>query len=162
VSGDDRSWIDREKKSFSELDRQRREGRSNEERRPTDQATRQRSAAATKQYLREVQGAFAGGRKAEVEKLAGAMRDAHGTPGLADACRAYQAIAGLPDSAPLISLYLDTRDRELILAGLAALRAGREKASVKVTSGLRSQLRTFSEDRDDEIAEAAGELLEGL
>jgi len=80
VSGDDRSWVDREKKSFSELDRQRREGRGDGERRPGGKAAEQRSQAATKQYLQEIEGAFSGGKKAEAEKLAGAMRDAHGTP----------------------------------------------------------------------------------
>jgi hypothetical protein len=162
VSGDDRSWNDGGKRSFSELDRLRREGRSDGERRPRGKDAQERSKAGTKQYLREIDGAFAGGLKAEVEKLATAMRDAHGTPGLADACRAYQEAAGLPSSAPLISLFLDSGERELILAGLAALRESRDESGVKVTSSLRSQLRMLAEDPDDETAETAAELLEGL
>ena len=163
MSGDDdRSWLDREKKSFSELDRQRREGRGDGEPRPRGKAAEQRSKAATKQYLNEIEGAFAGGKKAEAKKLGDAMRDAHGTPGLADACRAYQEAVGLPDSAPLISLFLDSGERELILAAFDAFREGRDRAALTVTSSLRSQLRMFAEDSDDEIAETAEELLEAL
>jgi len=62
----------------------------------------------------------------------------------------------------LISLFLDSGERELILAGFNALREGQGGAGLKVTSSLRSQLRMFAEDPDDEIAETAEELLEGL
>jgi len=160
VSGDDRSWIDREKKSFSELDRQRREGRSSGEQQPRGKAARERSEAATKQYLKDIDGVFSRGTKAEIEKLASAMRDALGTPGLADACRAYLAAAGLPEEAPLISLFLDAGEPELVLLGLSALRSGCESGTVKLTGSLRSQLRILAEDADNEVAETAEELLE--
>jgi hypothetical protein len=162
VSGDDRSGSDREKPSFSELDRRRRERRSSGEQAPRSKAARERSEEATKQYLKEIDGLFSHGDKAEVERLVAAMRDAHGTPGLADACRAYHDAAGLPGEAPLISLFLDTGVPELILLGFAALRAGHESGSLKVTSSLRSQLRILSQDSDDEVAETAEELLESL
>jgi hypothetical protein len=162
VSGDDRSWTDREKRSFSELDRLRRERRSPDEPRPRSKAAQERAAAATKLYVKEIDGLFSKGGKAENERLAAAMRDAHGTPGLADACRAYQQAAGLPGEASLISLFLDTGEPEMILIGLEALRIGRENETVKVTSGLRSQLRILSEDADDQVAEAAEDLLEAL
>jgi hypothetical protein len=159
VSGDDRSWMDREKKTFSELDRQRRERRPSEERRPQTKAAQERAAAATKQYIKEIDGVFSGGKKAEFEQLKAAMRDAHGTPRLADACRAYHDAAGLPREVSLISLFLDTGDAALILMGLEALRIGHEKGTAKVTSGLRSQLRILSEDAVDAVAEAAEDLL---
>jgi len=162
MSGDDRSWVDREKKSFSELDRQRRERRPSDEHRPRGKAAQERSEAATKQYLKDIDGAFSHGNKAEIERLADAMRDAHGTPGLADACRAYHEAAGPPGAAPLISLFLDTGEPELILLGFGALRTGCENGSVKPTSSLRSQLRILSEDSDDEVAETAEELLDAL
>jgi hypothetical protein len=162
VSGDDRSWMDREKRSFSELDRQRRERRSSDEHRPQGKAAQERAAAATKQYVREIDGLFSQGNKAELERITAAMRDAHGTPGLTDACRVYHQAVGLPGEASLISLFLDTGEPEMILVGLEALRIGHEKGSVKVTSGLRSQLRILSEDADDEVAEAAEELLDAL
>jgi len=162
VSGDDRSWVDREKKSFSELDRQRREGRGVSDDRPRGKQAEERSAAATKQYLKAADGIFSGGSKAEVARLGTAMRDALGTPGLADACRAYHAMAGPPAEASLISLFLDSGERDVILLGLNALESARASAAVEITGGLRSQLRTFEQDSDDEIAESAEALLESL
>ena len=162
MSGDDRSWVDREKRSFSELDRQRRERRSSDEHRPQGKAAQERAAAATKQYVREIDGLFSKGNKAELERITAAMRDAHGTPELADACRVYHQAAGLPGEASLISLFLDTGDPEMILVGLEALRTGHANGTLKVTSGLRSQLRILSEDADDEVAETAEELLDTL
>lgn len=162
MSGDDRSWADREKKSFSELDRQRREGRSDTEHRPRGKAAEERAAAAAKQHLKAADGIFSGGGKAEVGRLETAMRDALGTPGLADACQAYHEKAGLPTEASLISLFLDAGDREVILFGLQALEAARASASIEKTGSLRSQLRTLAEDSDDEIAETAEDLLAAL
>ena len=162
MSGDDRSWMDREKRSFSELDRLRRERRSSGEQRPRGKAAQERSEAATKQYVKEIDGLFSKGNKAELERITTAMRDAHGTPGLADACRVYHRTVGLPDEASLISLFLDTGEPELILVGLEALRTSHGKGTLKVTSGLRSQLRILSESADDEVAEAAEEFLDAL
>ena len=162
MSGDDRSWMDREKRSFSELDRLRRERRSSGERRPQGKAAQERAQAATKQYMKEIDGIFSKGSKADLERITTAMRDAHGTPGLADACRAYHQMAGLPDEPPLISLFLDTGEPELILVGFEALRIGHENGTVKVTGGLRSQLRILSEDANDAVAEGAEELLDVL
>ncbi len=45
MSGDDRSWVDREKRSFSELDRQRRERRPSDENRPQSKAAQERALA---------------------------------------------------------------------------------------------------------------------
>jgi len=162
VSRDDRSWTERDKLSFSELDRRRRERSASDERRPRGKAAQERAQAASKQYLKEIDGIFSGGNKAEVEKLAAAMRDAHGTPALADACRAYLSAAGAPTAAPLISLFLDAGEPEIILAGLEALRLASAGGAVKVTGGLRSQLRILAEDADDAVAEAAEDLLGAL
>jgi hypothetical protein len=162
MSGDDKSWADREKLSFSELDRRRREGGSGGDREPRSEAARERSAAASKQYQKEIDGLFAGGSKADRDRLGSAMRDAHGTPGLADACRAYHASCGLPDDLPLISLFLDTGEPELVLLGYAALRAGGEAGAITLSGSLRSQLLILAEDPDDSVAEGAEELLEVL
>ena len=162
MSGDDRSWNDGDKLSFSERDRRRREGRSSDAPRPGGKQTQARADAAAKQYVKAIDGIFSGGSKAEIEKLARAMRDAHGSPGLADACRAYRDATGLPREAFLISLFLDTGDPELILAGFEALRASHDSGIVKLTGGLRSQLRILSEDANDDVAEGAEELLSEL
>lgn len=158
MSGDDRSWNDGDKLSFSERDRRRREGR-NDEARPRSEAGQQRAATATKQYLRQIDGLFTAGEKRVIGELATAMRDAHGTSALPDACRAYRDAAGMPSDASLISLFLDTGDSELVLAGFDALRAVREQGGLKLTAGLRSQLRILSEGPDDAVAEGAEDLL---
>jgi hypothetical protein len=160
VGRDDRSWQDREKLSFSERDRRRREGGPSDRPAPQDEASRERNAAATRQYLKGIEGVFSQGKKSEIAELASAMQDAHGTPGLADACRAYRAVAGLPEQRALISLFLDAGDRELILAGFEALRAAHERGQLKLTGGLQSQLRILAEDADDDVAEGAEGLLE--
>jgi len=162
MSGDDRSWVDREKKSFSELDRQRREGPGGSDDRPRGKKAEERSAAAAKQYLKAADGVFSGGSKAEIAKLSAAMRDALGTPDLADACRAYHEKAGLPGEASLVSLFLDSGEREVILLGFSALESARAGDSIEVTGSLRSQLRMLEQDSDDEIAESAEALLETL
>jgi hypothetical protein len=162
VSGDDKNWLDREKPSFAELDRRRREGRSEDAREPRNRAERERSDAAAKQHLKQADGVFAGGKRVEHERLAAAMRDAHGTPALADACRAYHEAASLPEDPRLASLFLDAGDREVILLGYEALRAGAEKGTITLSGSLRSQLRILAEDSDDAVADGAEELLEAL
>jgi hypothetical protein len=157
---DDRpSWVEREKKSFSELDRMRRERRSGGEQRPRGAADQARATQATKQYVKQIDGIFSAGKREEQEKLAQAMRDARGTPGLADACRAYRDAVGLPVDARHISCFLDAADRELVVDGLEALRQAHEAGDFEVTAGLRTQLRMLAEDPDDEVAERAEELI---
>jgi len=162
VSGDDRSWNDGDKLSFSERDRRRRERRSSDGSRPQGKADAARAEAAAKQYIKAIDGIFSKGSKAEVEKLARAMREAHGSPDLANACRAYRDGAGLPKDAFLISLFLDSGDVELILAGFEALRASHDSGIVKLTGGVRSQLRILSEHANDDVAEGAEQLLREL
>jgi len=163
MSSDDKGWLDREKPSFAELDRRRREGGgSGDTREPRSRAERERSDTASKQYLKEVDGLFAGGNKAECERLATAMRDAHGTPALADACRAYHAAGGSLEDPRLASLFLDAGESEVILLGFEALRKGAENGTVTLSGSLRSQLRILAEDSDDAVADGAEELLEAL
>jgi hypothetical protein len=158
---DDRpGFLDREKKSFSELDRQRRERRDGGERRPAGTRGRAREQAATKQYLKQVDSLFSGGRGAELEKLAAAMREARGTPELAAACRAFRDAAGPPTDPRDISCFLDSGDNELVLVGLEAMRAGAEAGTLEIAAGLRTQLRMLAQDSDDAVAETAEELLE--
>jgi len=160
---DDRpSWVERDKKSFSELDRMRRERRSGPEPSPQSPAAQARAAQATKQYVKQIEGTFSSGKKERLEKLAQAMRDARGTPGLADACRAYRNALGLPADARHISCFLDAGDRELVVDGLEALRQAHQAGGLEVTPGLRTQLRMLAEDPDDEVAERAEELIELL
>jgi hypothetical protein len=159
MNGNDDERGDRPKLSWSELDKRRDKPRSHtNERRPRGAAAEARAASATQSYLKKLdQQLFAKGRSATPKsRLADAVRDALGTPGLDDACRAYLAEAGPPAEAALVAAFLDARDRELRLAALGAL-AGADR--VVLTSGLRSQLRVLSEGPDDELAERAEEIL---
>jgi hypothetical protein len=160
MSGRDDERGDRPKLSWSELDKRRDKPRSHtSERRPRGAAAEARAASATQSYLRKLdQQLFAKGGKNATPKgrLADAVRDALGTPGLDDACRAYLAEIGPPVEAALVAAFLDARDREIRLAALEAL-AGADR--VAVTSGLRSQLRVLAEGSDDELAERAEEIL---
>ena len=158
MSGDDRSWNDGDKLSFSERDRRRREGRPSQERRPKG-VSKAKEEAVTKQYIKQLDGLFSktkGG--AEVEQLGAAIREAHGTSGLADACRQYREVAGFPEDAGLLGMFLDSGDPELVVGGLKALQTACEAGGFKASGGLRSQIRMLAEDPDDEVAELAEEL----
>jgi len=155
VTGDDRSWNDGDKLSFSERDRRRREGPSSQERRPKG-VSKAKEAAVTKQYIKQLDGLFSktkGG--AEVEQLGAAVRAAHGRSGLADACRQYREVAGFPEDAALLGMFLDSGDDELVVGGLKALRAACDAGGFKASGGLRSQVRMLAEAPDDEVAELA-------
>ena len=165
MSGDDDrpSFLEREKKSFSELDRARREGSSSGERRPGSPKAQARASAAARQYLKHIDALFAeknGG--AEGARLAHELLEARGTPGLADACRAYREGVGVPAKAPEISCFLDAGETQLVRAGLEALGAAWDAGALKITPGLRSQVRMLAQESDDAVAEAAEELLERI
>jgi hypothetical protein len=162
VSRDDRSWNDGDKLSFSERDRLRREGGKSEDRKPRG-ASKAKVESATKQYIKQLDGLFTekkGG--VEAQNLEAAVRAAHGTSKLAAACREYVEALGLPSEGALIGMFLDTGDTELVVGGLRALTEGSQSGELEVSSGLRSQVRMLAEDPNDEIAELAEELAEGL
>ncbi len=162
MTGDDRSWNDGEKLSFSERDRRRREGRVSREDRPKG-VSKAKQEAVTKQYVKQLDGLFSktkGG--AEVDKLTAALRAAHGTSGLADACRQYREVAGFPEDAALLGMFLDSGDAELVVGGLKALQAACEAGGFKASGGLRSQIRMLAEDPEDEVAELAEALVARL
>lgn len=158
MSGDDRD--ERPRKSWREIDQARDGSRHvSAEPRPRGAAAEARSRQAAKQYLKEIDGLFSGDPGgAEGEKLAQAVRDAHGTPALADACIAYRDAVGYPSDPSLASIFLDVGQRELRLGALEALLARRPQA---LPAGLCSQLRLLAEEADDEIAGAAEDLLHG-
>jgi hypothetical protein len=163
MSGDDDrpGFLDREKKSFSELDRLRRERRGPAEGRSASPAQRARLESAKKQYVKAIDAIFSKGKGgAEGERLAQAVRDARGTPELAAACRAYRDAVGAPADAGLIACFLDAGETEIVLAGLESLRAAREAGRVELGAGLRTQLRMLVQSPDDGVAGAAEELLE--
>ena len=157
---DDRDRDERPRKSWREIDRLRDKSRPPSERRPRGKAAEARAKAATQQYIKGLDALFSNApRESEGERLARAMRDAHGSPELAPACRAYAEVMGVPRDPSLLALFLDSDDRELVVAGLQALTAAFDAAELEVSSGLRAQLGVLAEDPDDETAELAEELL---
>jgi hypothetical protein len=158
VSGEDRP-----KRSWREIDQMRDGTRPRSERRPRGKEAEAQSAEATKEYLKEIDKIFVtsqGG--AEGERLAKAMRDAHGTPGLADACRAFREAIGMPSEASLLALFLDTGDPDLVVRALKQLLEIHQRGELELSSGLSSQLRVLEQDFNDAVAEAAEDLLEQL
>ena len=88
------------------------------------------------------------------------MREAHGTPELPAACRAYRDAAGLPDDPALLGLFLDCGESELVVAALDAMIPRVEAREVELSKGQQSQLRTLAMGSDDAVADAAEALLE--
>jgi hypothetical protein len=164
MNGDDErpDYLDREKKSFSEIDRARRERRDSGSEGPRSPAPRARSERATQQYLESADSIFSGGKHGEAKARAGALLEARGTPELAGACRAYLDAVGAPTELRLVSCFLDAGERGLVLEGLSALEAAREAGTLEAGAGLRTQLRGLADDSDDEVAGRAEDLLDGM
>lgn len=154
---------DRPKRTFSELDRMRREGGGPGEPRPRGKAAEARARQATSAYLKEADKIFASGQGgAEGERLAAEIRQSHGTPELAGACRAYLEAVGPPRDPSLLSLFLDSGESELVVTALQTLLELRREGALEPTAGLRSQLRVLEQGFDDAVAEAAEDLLAEL
>jgi hypothetical protein len=154
---------EREKLSFSELDRRRREKERGGEDRPRGPGAQARSKEATASYLKEVDKLFSSAKGgAAGEALAKAVRDAHGTPALTEACRALRDAIGLPDDAGLLSMFLDADDPTLVVEALRALAAGHEAGRLEISRGVKSQLRVLEQSSDDDVAYEAEELLARL
>jgi len=157
VSGEDR------RRSWKEIDQRRDGARQSDERRPRGKAAEERAAQATKEYIKEIDKLFSvetGG--SEGVALAKAVREAHGTPGLADACRALRDAYGIPRDVDLLSIFLDANDPELVVAALEALLELQRAAELEVGKGLSSQLRILAQDFNNDIADIAEEIVEQL
>jgi hypothetical protein len=155
---------DREKLTFSELDRLRREkDRGSGERRPQGAAAQARSKQATTAYLKEADKLFGSGPGgAAGDSLARAVSESHGTPGFTDACRAYREGVGMPSDASLLSLFLDADDPALVAETIRTLAAAHDAGSVQLSRGIKSQLRVLEQSSDDDVAYEAEELLARL
>ncbi len=158
---DDRERYEREKPSWAEIDKRRDRGRSTRSEHPSGEQARQLAGQQKHNAVRAAEALFAGeGGGAEDATLAKAVRDAHGTPELAQACRDYVATLGVPTRLDLLSVFLDARDRECVLSALEKLGELAAAGGLEVSAGLRSQLRVLSQEPDDDIAGLAEDLLE--
>lgn len=157
---------ERPKLSWSEIDKRRDKPRTraDREQRPRGAAAEARARAAAQQYLKQKGGALFAkhGASGRGEALAAAVRDAQGTAGFAEACRAYLRELGPPREASLCARFLDARDAELVLAGLRGLEGLRAGGALPAGAGLRAQLRMLADDANGEVASAAETLLAAL
>jgi hypothetical protein len=157
VSRDRDEGGERPRPSWREIDRRRDQAGRRAPRDAPAEAAREKAAA--RQARRELDALFAPGGDGRGRELARALRAAHGTPGLAAACRVYLDAAGVPEDPALLAILLDAPDRDVRLAALGALRALRDGGRLAAGPGLRSQLRLLREDADDDVAAAAEDLL---
>lgn len=162
MSGDDER-PEREKRSWREIDARRDGAGGSQERGPRGPAERARADAAAKEYIKSIDGMFSAGQGgADGEALAKAMKDALGTAGLADACRAYRDAVGVPRDEKLLSLFLDSGDTQIVVDAIEALSGLLESEGARLSAGQKSQLRTLALGSDDAVADAAEDLLEQL
>jgi hypothetical protein len=153
MGGDDR------KLTYSERDRLRREGGGSQG--PRGGQAREVERIRVDVALGQAESIFAGDKGGEEGKaLADAVRAAHGTPELPQACRAYIDALGPPKTVELSSIFLDAGEKELSLLILDELLSQKEAGSLELEGGIKSQVRILSEDFDDDLASRAEELLE--
>jgi hypothetical protein len=151
---------DRPKLTYSERDKLRREGGQGGGP-PRSQRAQQEQANATRSALEQAGSLFSPGKGgAEGAQLETAIRDSHGTPAFVAACQAYLDQVGVPDDPSLLTLFLDSGDRGLLVPALEKLLELKNAASLQVGAGLRNQLRVLEQDRDDTVAGISEELLE--
>lgn len=156
---------ERDKISFSELDRLRREKKSgNNRRRPESEQSQRRSRAATARYRQRIDEKFFG-RKEDAPRLRleQRVRDAHGSPEFGRVFREYVDGFGMPGDVNLLLTLLDLQDERDVLRVLEALDAGLESAELPQRNLLRSRLRNMEiSTSSDALADAATDLLARL
>jgi hypothetical protein len=155
----EKTVADDRKLTYSERDRMRREGGPSGQRPKTGRALveeEKRSAEA----LKVADALFTdekGGQKGKA--LADAVREAHGTKELPEACRAYLAEIGPPPTVELASIFLDSGEKELVVSTLDELLSQKAAGTLEIEGGLKRQIRILSEDFDDDLASRAEDLL---
>ena len=127
---------------------------------PRGRGGQQRQAAQRDAALKMAEAVFSEeGAGERGDELAKAVRAAHGTPDLLEACQTFVAEVGMPKSVDLLQIFIDTGDNALMVPALEALLERKESGELELSAGLKSQLRTLSEDPDDDIAGLSEDLL---
>lgn len=156
-SGDD----ERPKLSWREIDQLRGAKRSGDAAPPRGRWAEAQAKRASAEYTKQLDAMFSPGQGgAQGEALAVAMREAHGTPGFVDACRAYRDAVGWPVEPELLGLFLDSGEKELVVGALEAILERLEAGGAPPSKGLRRQISLLAEDFDAAIADVAEEIVE--
>lgn len=152
---------DRQKLSYSERDRLRREGKLGAKReRPLSGRERELDEMRSRLALAAAEELFTDEKGGQVGKtLASVVRAAHGTKDLAAACRAYLEQVGPPASDELASIFLDAGDKTISLPVLDELLRQKEAGALELDGGLKRQIRLLAQDFDDDLASRAEDLL---
>lgn len=149
---------DREKLSFSELDRKRKEKRSGGGRRRGGSRNSRRAANAYKKKIDERLFGKKGdaGRSRMLERL----RASQGTPGFARVYREYVRGHGMPEDIPTLMVLLDVDEEQEALKVIDALESAAGSAPTEQKSLLKSRLRNLEmSTSSDALADAAAELI---
>jgi hypothetical protein len=159
LGGDALGSDDREKLSFSERDRLRREREAGHDR-PRGPGGRQRQEEQRDAALKMAESIFSEeGVGSRGDELARAVRAAHGSAELPEACHAFVAEVGMPRSVDLLQIFIDSADPTLVVPALEALLQRKQSGELEISAGLKSQLRTLSSDPDDDVAGISEDIL---
>ena len=133
---------DREKISFSELDRIRREKRRDgSQGRPRGERAQQRSRAAIGMYKRKVEERLFGrGADAARLRLEERLRESHGSPTFHAAYKEYTRTHGLPVNLGLLVLLIDLDDEREVLRVLEAIEGVLKEAPAELRNLLPASL----------------------
>lgn len=117
----------------------------------------------TKTYLKELDKLFtSSGRNAEADAMVKGLRDAHGTPELAEICKTFREQLGMPREIALLSIFLDANAPELVVESLETVLALLNVEEIELSKGVQSQIRVLSQDFNNDIAEVAEDILERI
>lgn len=152
---------DGRKLSYSERDRMRREGRgAGRSERPQSGRDRALEEKRSRLALAAAEELFTDEKGGQLGKaLANAVREAHGTKGLAAACQAYLEKVGPPAPGELASIFLDAGEKSISVPVLDELLRQKSQGKLELEGGLKRQIRLLAEDFDDELASRAEDLL---
>jgi hypothetical protein len=156
---------ERDKISFSELDRRRREKKSNgRQKQPRGEQAQRRSRATAARYRDRIDKELFGNREdAPRLRLEQRLRDAQGSPDFGRTFREYLKGYGMPSDMGLLLMLLDLDAERDVLQVLEALNSAVESAPLEQRNLLRSRLRNLEmSTSSDVLADAATDLLARL
>ncbi len=153
---------DKDKISFSELDRRQRQKKGDgNARRPRSQKAQRRARAASARYRQKIDEKLFGKKEdAPRLRMEQRLREAHGSPLFGRTFREYVKGYGMPGDIALLVTLLDLDEETALLRVLETLGEALEGAPPEQRSLLRMRLRNLEmSTSSDALADAAGDLL---
>lgn len=155
---------DRERLSWSEIDKLRNRSRHVGRERGSFQERRLKSDWARKQHLHEANKFFLGKKgTAAYQKAHAALHEGYGTPAFADAAKKFLQDFGLPDDWGTLLLLLDLPESKWVSETLQVLKGMYEKRSLLEQKGFKGKLRILATTaRDKNLRVEIESILETL